>query len=123
GLTGLTVTGNGGGAKNAVAHNGGTITGAETWRSGIEWHLLADLQVAASANSPGSLTIQAGTGVKMGPSIRIVIYGTLTAIGTAEQPIVFTSNQTTTPTVGYWRALVFVPGSSASRLSYVTASY
>ena len=123
GLTGLTVTGNGAGAKNGVAHYGGTITSAETWRSGIEWHLLADLQVASAANSPGSLTIQAGTRVKMGQYIRIVSYGTLTAIGTAEQPIVFASNQTTTPTAGYWRSLLFMPGASASRLSYVTASY
>ena len=122
-LTGLTVTGNGSGAKNGVAHYGGTITGTETWRSGIEWHLLADLQVASPGNSTGSLTIQAGTRVKMGQYMRIVSYGTLTAIGTAEQPIVFTSNQTTTPTAGYWRALLFMPGSSASRLSYVTASY
>ncbi len=122
GLTGLTVTGNGGGAKNGVAHYGGTITGAETWRSGIDWHLLADLQVAASTNSPGSLTIQAGTRVKMGQYIRIASYGPLTAIGTEAQPIVFTSNQAT-PTAGYWRALLFEPGASASRLSYVTASY
>jgi flagellar hook assembly protein FlgD len=118
GLTGLTVSGNGGGAKNAVAHNGGTITGAETWRSGIEWHLLADLQV----NSSCSLTVQAGTRVKMGQYMRIVSYGTLTALGTTDQPIVFTANQAT-PTAGYWRALLFMPGSSASRLSYVTASY
>jgi flagellar hook assembly protein FlgD len=121
-LTGLTVTGNGGGAKNGVAHYGGTITGDETWRSGIEWHLLSDLQVTAGTNSPGSLAIQPGTRVRMGPSVRIVSYGKLTAIGTAGQPILFTSNQAT-PAAGNWRALLFMPGASASRLSYVIASY
>ena len=123
GLTGLTVTGNGGGTGNGVAHYGGTITGAETWPSGVDWYLLGDLQIGTPTSIAPSLAVSPGVNVKIGPSLRILIYGTLTATGTATQPIVFTSAQTT-PTPGYWLALVFVGGgTSNSRLEYVTVAY
>ena len=123
GLTGLTLTGNGGGTGNGVAHYGGVVTGSETWLAGVDWYLVGTLQIGTPAVTTPSLTVSPGVEVKVGPSLRVVIYGTLTAVGTASQPIAFTSSQAT-PTAGYWKALVFVgAGMSNSRLDYVTVSY
>jgi Right handed beta helix region len=123
GLTGLTVTGNGGGANNAVVHYGGTIAGAEVWLPGVEWHIWDDVYVGTTTNRTASLTVMAGTTVKMDQAQKIDTLGTLDAAGTAAQPIVFAAKQAA-PTAGYWRALLFRPGSSASsRLSYVTVSH
>lgn len=122
GLTGLTIAGNGGGAMNGVGHYGGTVTGAEIWRAGIEWYLVEDLQVGSPTDSTPSLTVEPGVTVKMDRYQRLIVYGTLTAIGTPSDPITFASNQAN-PTPGYWRSLLFGVGSSASRLSYVTVMH
>jgi flagellar hook assembly protein FlgD len=123
GLTGLTVSGNGGGAKDGVAHNGGTITGAETWLPGIEWHLWEDLFVGSNTNTAASLTIAAGTTVRMDQYQKIDTFGQLSAVGSPALPILITSKHAT-PTAGYWRAILLRPGSSpSSQLAYLTLAY
>ncbi len=117
GLTGLSLSGNGGGAKNGLYYRPGTITGSETWAPGIAW-----VVAATTVGSSGSLTIQPGVRVEFTSSASLTVNGTLTAIGTSLSPILFTSNQQT-PTPGYWSGLILGPGSSASRLSYANLTY
>ncbi|MCE7956343.1 MAG: right-handed parallel beta-helix repeat-containing protein, partial [Acidobacteria bacterium ACB2] len=56
--TGLTVSGNGGGTKNAIGYRGGNITSHETWRlfSGLPWEVTANPTV----NATWSLTVEPG---------------------------------------------------------------
>jgi flagellar hook assembly protein FlgD len=119
-LSGLTVSGNGGGAWDSVYYRGGTISSNEAWHSGVVWAVTADTTVGAGA----TLTIDPGVTVKAGQHQLITVSGTLSAVGTAASPIVFTAN-TASPTAGYWKGLSFTSGAapSASQLSYVTVSY
>jgi hypothetical protein len=88
GLTGLTLTGNGGGAKNALFYRAGVITTNETWRTGITW-----VVGGVTIGSAGTLTIVPGLRVDFISQASLSVSGTLTAIGTSASPIVFTSNQ------------------------------
>lgn len=119
GLTGMTVTGNGGGAKDGINYSGGTLNTNETWHSGMTWFVTAGFTLG-SANT---LTIDAGTTVKVSSGVEINIGGKLTAIGTAVNPIVFTT-AATTPAPGGWKRIYFSSTSNPlSQLSYVTISY
>ncbi len=119
GLSGLVLTGNGGGAKNAVGYRGGTISGSETWRIGVTWVVLADVTVASGA----VLTIDAGVTVKMAAQKQFQVLGKLQAVGTPGSPITLTSNNAT-PAAGDWMSLSFMRGDNPpSQLSYVTVSY
>ena len=119
GLTGLTMTGNGGGNKNSIGYRGGSITATETWLPTVVWTVTA----VTTISSTGTLTVNAGTTVKFATNTGIDVAGKLTAIGTSGSPIVFTSNATT-PGPGNWRAIRFRPGSSSlSQVSYATISY
>ncbi len=115
GLTNITATGNGG---NSVGYRGGTISAAETWLHGMNWVLTGAVTVGASA----TLTVDAGTVVKLGSGNYLVVNGTLTAAGTPASPISFTSTSAT-PAAGDWGFVSFTAGASASQLSYVTLQY
>lgn len=123
GLTGLTVTGNGSGAKNYIYYRGGTITGNETWRPGMTWLMAATTYVGSVSNSAAQLTVMPGVRVEVGYHLFLGLYGRILAPGTAANPIVFTSNQAA-PTAGYWNTVYFYAGAaSGSQFSYVTFSY
>lgn len=97
---------------------GGTISTNTTWAlSGSPFIVTSDITVNAGV----TLTAEPGVVVKANQYKRILINGTLTAVGTEAQPITFTSNQAT-PTAGYWRSIYFNTGSTG-QLSYVTVSY
>ncbi len=113
-----TVTGNGGGTKNAIGHFGGSIDYERTWDSEIPIVVLASTTVT----STGILTINPGATIKFVSGLQLEVAGKLTAVGNASQPITFTTNATT-PTRGSWRGIYFEPGSSASQLSYVNVSW
>jgi len=116
GLTGLTATGNGGGAKNGIELRGGTVTGSQTWLPGLDWYVTSSPGIGAG----GALTIAAGTTVRFSPYQGISVSGNLTAVGSSASPIVFTSVSGTSP--GGWAAITFNTGSSG-HLSFVTVSY
>jgi flagellar hook assembly protein FlgD len=123
GLTGLSLSGNGGGAKNYIYYRGGTITGAETWRAGATWLMGASTTVGTTSNATAQLTIEPGVRVEMGSHLWLASYGKLLAVGTSANPIQFTSSQAS-PTAGFWGDIYFYPSASPlSRLSYLTASY
>jgi flagellar hook assembly protein FlgD len=118
-LAGVTMTGNGGGANNAVAYRGGTISGSQAWHGGAPWVVLANVTVASGA----VLTIDPGVTVKMATQKYFRVDGKLAAAGTSGSPITFTSKQAT-PAAGDWQYLYFVRGDNPpSQLSYVTVSY
>ena len=122
GLSGLTVSGNGGGAKDGIWQGGGTVTSNVTWLPGITWFLEGNLTVGTSADPSPTLTIAPGVVIKVDSGLGIWVNGTVSAVGTGTQPIVLTSKQAN-PTPGYWKCIQFNSTSSASQLSYATVSY
>lgn len=120
GLSGMTATGNGGGTRNTIGYRGGTISATETWRPGLPWDLTGSLTVSAGA----TLTIEPSTTVRAAfGSAELTVAGTLLAIGTEQQPILFTSDQAT-PAAGAWTGLTFKStATSTTRLSYATIRY
>ncbi len=119
GLSGVVLTGNGGGTKDVVSYRAGSITGSESLHAGVPWLVRGDVSI----NSGGVLTIDPGVTVKFVPQVRLNIYGKLVAAGATGSPIMFTSNQAS-PAAGDWRYLYFSTGNNpASQLSYVTVSY
>jgi len=77
-----------------------------------------------------TVTIESGATVTVEPGVqvigndefsRIFVSGTLKAEGTAEKPVIFTSEGAKEP--GEWRGLVFEPGSGGSILDHVEVAY
>ena len=79
----------------------------------------------AAVGANQSLSIEPGVSIRFFPAAQLSVFGTLTAVGTAAQPILFTSLQegTTNAAPGQWFGLGFEPGSSASRLDHVIVRY
>src|SRR6202043_498171 len=115
GLTNITATGNG---VNAVGYRGGTISAAETWLHGMNWVLTGSVTVGTAV----TLTVDAGTVVKLASGNHLDVHGTLMAAGTSASPISFTS-AAATPASGDWAYVAFTSGASASQLSSVTFQY
>ncbi len=81
---------------------------------------------AAGSPYTGTPTIEAGVVVSVEPGVRfnlskLTVKGTLKAVGTAEEPIVFTGTKELT--AGEWKGIVFEPGSGASVLDHVEVKY
>ncbi len=118
-LASLTLTGNGGGAKDAVGLRPGNTPAIGAWHSGAPWDVLGTITVPFGA----ALTIDPGVTAKFGADKFLQIYGNLTAIGTASQPILFTSSLET-PSPGSWAGIYFHPGSgSSSQIKYSQVLY
>lgn len=118
GMTGLTVTGNGNNQKNAILHNGGSISGIQRWRSVLPWIVLPGLNV----NHGATLTIDPGAVVKFAPSTRLSVSGKLYAAGTLAAPILFTCSSAS-PGPACWTGIEFLTGSDpTSILSYATVT-
>ncbi len=99
----------------------GNIAANETWTlAGSPYILTGDVTV----NNGVTLTIEPGVVVMAGASKRLLVQGHLQALGTAVQPILFTSQSNTGP--NEWDGLVFWGGSGntgTGNLSYVTIRY
>ncbi|MCI0415389.1 right-handed parallel beta-helix repeat-containing protein [bacterium] len=118
-LASLTLSNNGGGAKDAVGLRPGNTIPNVVWHSGADYHIVDYITVPSNA----TLTINPGVTVKFLSTTGVLnVYGNLQAIGTATSPILFTTNATP-PLPGTWGGLFFEPGSSASLVKYVQVSY
>lgn len=73
-------------------------------------------RVVGRVSVSGALTIQAGTAIAMGAGARLTVFGSLRAVGTPGQPIVFQGEQ---PTRGYWEAIDFSSSSPLNELRHV----
>ncbi len=115
-LSNLTVTGNG---TDAIVFGSGDLTGARVWKSlGIPYLMTGDQNVPAGA----TLTVESGVKAQFTGYTGLWVQGTLKAMGTAAQPITFTS-ALTTPAPGAWRGLTVETNSASAQLDYVTVEY
>lgn len=122
-ITAPTVHGN---TFNAVVVGSGSITGNVKWNGpDMFFRLSGDVTVETGA----SLEIASGQGVQFN-NTSLTVNGTLTAVGTAEDPVTFTSYRDNSPLGGAdsafdgdWGAIVFNPGSDASNLDHVVVRY
>ncbi|WP_192879390.1 right-handed parallel beta-helix repeat-containing protein [Microbulbifer sp. A4B17] len=95
----------------------GTLTEDTTLLSGNTYTMLGHLYVGTGT----VLTVEPGARIESGGSYRIVVDGTLKAIGTSESPIVFTSDEESASS-GQWKGIRVDEGGSVE-LDYVTLEY
>ncbi|KAB2872162.1 MAG: hypothetical protein F9K37_01115 [Bacteroidales bacterium] len=97
------------------------ITTTTTWESGKVYVIQGSISVDNT-----TLTIQPGTRIEFeaGASLHIGYYGnaTLIANGTAEKPIIFTSNAST-PSAGAWEGITFWSHSLNSSMKYCSVKF
>jgi parallel beta-helix repeat protein len=120
GLTGLTATGNGSGAKNSIGYRGGYLYGNETWRNGSLGYVITGNVIV---QSPHVLTVEPGSTIKFTSGRFLYIGGRLSAIGTSTAPITFTSSAAS-PARGSWGYIQIQAGANpASEFEFATISY
>ena len=126
-----------GNTTNGVVLSGGTLTEDRTWDfAGLPVHLTSDLTIGQTVgNQPVTLSVTPGTVVKVGQARSFYAReGTLSAIGTAAEPIVFTAasddsiagdsngdGDTTAAFRGYWES-IYLEG-NANILEHVEIRY
>lgn len=123
--TGNTLTGNASG-YDAIELQASNVGESQTWRNhGVPYVLMSSLGVG-STNSP-TLTIEPGVTIKFGPGVEFycgyTYPGAIAAVGTASQPITFTSSASS-PTPGSWENVgVYENATAATRFAWCNFSY
>jgi hypothetical protein len=110
--------------------SGNTITKDATWTAAIPYLISGYPTVQGATSAGATLTIAPGVQVRFNSGRYLNIGassgnpGALIAQGTAEAPIVFTSNQTA-PTAGYWNTIRFynTADDATSILEHCTIQY
>jgi hypothetical protein len=109
--------------KAATVISGGSIQQDQTWSGDII--VTGTVTIASGV----TLTISPGTSVRFEPrrpffisDTGLSVNGRLIAVGTAEEPIRFTSNAIQ-PEPGDWGAIAFFPGSGGSILDHVIIEF
>ncbi|MFY9705888.1 MAG: right-handed parallel beta-helix repeat-containing protein, partial [Desulfobacterales bacterium] len=117
-LSGNTGSGNG---KNTIEVRGGDLTASVTWaKQDFPYAIIGDVTVYHTSRTSGEyfqkLTLEPGVEVRFDPGTGLYIgkdysgsygyYGALKAQGTAEAPILFTSNSTSA-LPGDWKGIYF----------------
>ncbi len=115
-----------GNGVDAVSIQGRTVATDQTWEAlGVPYRISSTLAVAPTVGS-AHLTLAPGVTVELGEGVRLRVEesGGLTAIGTEEEPITFTSTKDT-PSPGDWEELVFLAGSNDAdnHLEHVVVEY
>jgi len=103
--------------QNAIFINNSTIAKNTNWDSKLPYIIYKSLTIAENAN----LTISPGTKILFHGNASMSIKGTLTALGTAKDSIVFTSDrleQMYANESGQWNGLHFYPESKNSVMNY-----
>lgn len=111
---------------DAIYVYGGDLERTQTWANfGLPY--IIDNQIWVSGTSTPTLTIAPGTELRFGANSGMFIGqgdgGVIKAIGTSEEPIVFTADAEE-PQAGHWFGLVFgEDASAASRLEHTIVEY
>jgi hypothetical protein len=105
--------------KVRVVHgNNDRITTDQTWRAlSVPWLVVDRFRVAAA------WTIEAGTTMEFAQGRQVIIDhegGSITAVGTADHPIVFTGVE---PLAGYWQGIEVESLSAANQLEHAVVAY
>jgi len=117
-MSGNTTSGTG---YNGVGLKGGDLSSSGTWtRAGVSFPYLT----RGSINIPAglALAIDPGVTVKANGADALYVNGNLTASGTAQLPVTF-SSRSATPAAGDWRGIYLAPTATASSFSHVTINY
>jgi hypothetical protein len=105
---------------------GGTISTDTTWTLAGSPYIVTSNIIVRGTDGPDNtttLTIEAGVAVRFNSCLYVIVGfssnsgGALLAEGTADQPVVFTSNQAT-PAAGDWQGIIFRETAHTSTLSH-----
>ena len=120
------------GKNNAIQVDGSTIQEDQTWQESLVYYSRLGLTI----NTDTDWTIAAGTRIKVDVNRRFSIRGNLIAMGTAEDPIQFTSflddsiggdtngdGAATTPTPGSWDSIISEVNTSTVDLNFTEIHY
>ena len=126
-LTGNTF--NGTNATSKIEVLGENITGANRWRNtGVPYLMLNNVSVQGTATVAATLTIDPGVTMRWAAGTRLLIasgsqQGELKALGTAGQPILFTTDAAV-PAAGQWQGIHLDNGTTFdSAIEFATVEY
>ncbi len=117
-LVRLTISDNG---TDAIALGAGTMTGNHLWENVLTPYLIIGSHIVAP---DATLIIEPGLQMQFAQNAALSVEGTLTAVGTAAEPILFTGS---TQEAGWWGGIRIVGTANAplttSVLDHVTIEY
>ncbi len=102
--------------SNTAVNVSGIVSG--NWTNDSTYIVDGDIIV----QSGQTLNIEAGTEIKFNGYYSLIVNGTLTAIGTENNNIIFTS-VSSTPSNNDWNQIIFNPNSTSSEINYCIIEY